>query len=51
MGDGSRWVYGVMVIAMKLTRNNADDMDITQLLPLRGDQFDQGVGFPPNSHL
>ena len=36
---------GVMVIAMKLTRNNADDMDITQLLPLRGDQFDQGVGF------
>lgn len=20
-----------------------DDMDITQLLPLRGDQFDQGV--------
>ena len=41
----------VMVIAMKLTRNNVDDMDITQLLPLRGDQFDQGVGFPPNSHL
>lgn len=46
MALGGRWK--TIDIAARLMQTTKDDMDITQLLPLRGDQFEQGVRTYPN---